>query len=501
MGAVGQDIISATVGYALKYKNRSKSSPNLPQRVAVLCEANNANQADLNTEEWEATSLQAVGARYGYGSPAYIIARVALPGLGGIPLVFYPQEEAVGATAKAYSVTPIGTATANATHTIVLSGRRGIDAQFLSFTVNVGDGPAEISAKISDVVSKVIGSNFDPAATEYECNLTSKWKGLTANDLKVRIDTNEKDAGITYTVASEQDGAGTPDIAAALALMEPKWNTIIVNSYSTQTDVCDALEAWNGIPDDDTPTGQYQGTKMKPAIALTGSVDEDPSDFTDARKAEVTIVICAAPNSEGLPMEAAANAAVLQAKTQQDTPELDIIYQNYPDMPGPSDGDIGAMADHEERDRIVKKGCSTVQYVNGKYQIVDFVTTFHPDGELIPAYRYARDLSVAFQIRFTYLNLEKQFVKGKVIVEDDATVYKDKQVVSPSSWKAALYDMHDDLIGRALCVDPENFKEQLSVEISGTNKDRLDTSMETTLTGIARISATENTISFKFGSN
>lgn len=501
MTAVGAERISATTGWALKSGDFSVVSPNLPQRVAVLCEANDANQSDLDTSEWQATSLKAVGARYGYGSPAYAVARIMLPLLGGIPLVYYPQEAANGATAQIKTLTPTGVATANATHTVIVAGRKGVDAQSYNFTVNVGDTSADITGKIADALNAVLGCPYSAADTEYEVVLTSRWSGLTANGLDIDIETNGNDAGITYAVTDDQAGAGTPDIADALESMKSKWNTVVVNTYGLETTICDALEAWNGIPDDTTPTGQYVGTVMKPAIVICGTVSEDESTFTDARKDQVTLALAPAPNSPALAMEAAANAAALQAITQQNTPELDIIYMSYPDMPVPADGNIGAMSDYNERDRIVKLGCSTVDLVNGKYQIIDFVTTYHPEGELVPAYRYVRDLSIAFQIRFNWSLIENLYIKGKVIVNDDDTVNKDKQTIRPSTVKALAIDMAEDLIGKALIVDATFFKQNLTVQISSTNKDRIDTSFKTKISGIARINATENTIGFNYGSN
>jgi glutamate carboxypeptidase len=71
----------------------------------VLAEANTDNQATLDTNGFKLTSAQQAGERYGYGSPAHIIARILLPstggGVSGIPVIVYPQEETGSATSKA----------------------------------------------------------------------------------------------------------------------------------------------------------------------------------------------------------------------------------------------------------------------------------------------------------------------------------------------------------------------------------------------------------------
>jgi len=97
---------------------------------------------------------------------------------------------------------------------------------------------------------------------------------------------------------------------------------------------------------------------------------------------------------------------LLFARKSQDTPNLDVGGSSYSDMPVPQDGDIGSMADYENRDLFVKKGCSTVDYVSGKYQVQDFVTTYHKLGEVPPQFRYCRNLMLDFNVRYGYYLLE-----------------------------------------------------------------------------------------------
>src|ERR1044072_6699111 len=186
--AVGAERIAAVVGYIVKKGDFRLSSPNLPQRVAVICEANHANQATLSLDPWESTSAQAAGARYGYGSPAYLIARILQPlsggGLGGIPLVFYPQAAAAGATSKILKLTPSGTANGAGTHTLIIAGRDGLDGQFYNFTVAEGDTASQLTEKMVNAVNAVLGSPVTGIDYDYEARFESKWKGETANDIR-----------------------------------------------------------------------------------------------------------------------------------------------------------------------------------------------------------------------------------------------------------------------------------------------------------------------------
>jgi len=76
----------------------------------------------------EVTSAAEAADLYGYGSPIHSIMRILRPttgdGVGGIPTVVFPQVTAGGATATVRAWTVTGTATSNATHTVVVNGRK-----------------------------------------------------------------------------------------------------------------------------------------------------------------------------------------------------------------------------------------------------------------------------------------------------------------------------------------------------------------------------------------
>ncbi len=499
--AVGLERISKVVGYKLTTGNFSDSTPNLPQRILLLAEANAANQADLDTDPWEATSAQMAGARYGYGSPIYNIMRILRPisgdGVGGIPIVIVPQEEAPSATSKVYELTPTGTATGNGTHTIIIAGRRNVDGFSYNVNINTGDTASVIAGKISDAINNVLGCPMIASDIGYNVTLESKWKGETAEHLTLSVDTNGNALGITYAIEDAETGSGTPDLATALATVGNQWDTLIINSYGAIDDVMDVFEAWNGRPDPETPTGRYTGIVMKPAIVLTGSVLEDPSSITDARKTEVTIAICPAPLSLGQPMEAAANMCVLEARQAQDNPHLDVSGRSYPDMPTPTA--IGVMDNYNDRDLIVKKGCSTVQLVSQRYQVMDFVTTYHPEGELIPQFRFVRNLVIDFNVRYGYYLLEQQSVVDHVIASDNDIVSASK-FIKPKQWKAVLFQYAVDLGRRALIVEVPFMQQSIDTGLSTTNPDRLETFFRYKRSGYARISATTAEAGFNTGS-
>lgn len=498
--AIAIERISRIVGYKIKKGDFRETSPNLPQRIVIFGEANLANQGDLDTDPVEITSAKQAGELYGYGSPIHSIMRILRPvsgdGVGAIPTIVIAQAEAGGSAAKVMTITPSGVANKNGTHYVKVSGRTSVDGLVYAINIEDGDTVADITAKIEDAINGVLGSPVGAVSTDYEATLTTKWKGLTAQGLNVSVDTGDDDLGLTYVVNQTVAGSGTPSIAAALALLGDEWSTIVLNSYGLVTSVLDALENTNGRADAEPPTGRYVGTVMKPFIAVSGSVVDDPSSITDTRLDDMTIAVAPAPLSEGFAYEAAANMVYLFAIQAQANPHLDVAGKYYPDMPVPTS--IGSMADYGNRDTIVKKGCSTVSLSAGKYQIQDFVTTYHPLGEATPQFRYCRNLMVDFNVRYGYYLLELINVLDHAIAENDETVSV-ATVVKPKQWIQILNAYADDLVSRALIVEGDFMKNSIEVSISEVNPDRFETYFRYKRSGFVRQAATTAEAGFNYG--
>lgn len=498
--AVGTERISRVVGYKITKGDFSNTTSNLPQRIALLGEANTANQSTVVFDEGiEINTPQAAGNLFGYGSPIHMAMRILksnTSGVGGIPVIVYPQEAAAGSVANEQSITVTGTADANTTHTVVIGGREILDGDSYAFNIEDSDTPTDVAIKIVDTVNNVLSCPFTAANVAGVVTLTAKWTGLTSQDLTVSISTGDEDAALTYVVAEETVGSGTPTITDSLDNFGDEWNTIVVNTYGIVTATLNELEAFNGKPDATLPTGRYTGIVMRPFVAISGSVSDENISVTDARKAEVTNAIAPAPLSKGHPLEAAANMTVLFARVSQDNPNLDVAGKTYPDMPTPTN--IGTMKDYNNRDAYVKKGNSTVSLSMGMYKVEDFVTTYHPDGETPPQFRYPRNLMIDFNIKYGYYLLQELYVVDHSISANDDIVTAEK-VVKPKSWTAVINEYADNLALRALIADSAFMKDSIVVNISTTNPDRLETFFRYKRTGFARIASTTAEAGFNFG--
>ncbi|MCH9621001.1 MAG: hypothetical protein S4CHLAM20_04150 [Chlamydiia bacterium] len=503
--AVSPGRVSRVVGYQLEKGDFREVSPNLPQRIAILGEANIDNQGSLDTTPRQITSAQEAGELYGYGSPIYAMMRILRPvsgsGVGGVPTVVYPQAEAVGAVAAERSITVSGSPTSNGVHYVKINGREQIDGDDYAVSITTDDTPTTIAAKISDAINGVLKSPVKAVSAAAVSTVTAKWASVTSEQLKIEMSTGDTDLGVTYVVASEAVGSGVADISDALNNFGNEWSTIVINSYDEAKFA--ALEAFNGVPGS-TPTGRYSPIVFKPFVSMWGSVDSDKDNIiaiTDAtaRKSQLTNCLCPAPNSQGFTFEASANGAFLAAVTFESNPNLDVSNKSYPDMPVPLDGNIGDFSDYENRDLMAKSGASTVDLINGLYTFMELITTYHPDGENPPQFRYVRNLvGIDWNVRFGYYLLEQLYVIDHSIAENEQATTAE-MVVKPKQWLGVVNSYADDLATRNLIVDPEFMKSSIKAGTGEENPDRFETSYSYKRSPYARISSTTATAGFQFG--
>lgn len=516
--ALDAQLVSQVVGWQVKPGDFSNVTRNLPQSIVMIGEANNANQSDFDENEIRSfLTAKEVADRYGFGSPLHMMARMLRPsggGVGSIPTVAIPQKEADAAAAKQIDVTPTfssGTApTSNVTHFLEINDRLGIDGENYSFTITTDDDIAQICGKIEDAINNVTSAPVTATSdgtttsggTATKVTLETKWLGITAQETTVSVFVDEKPINISYATSEAQAGAGTQAVTNAVNQFGEEWRTIIVNSYADTGTVLNDLENVNGKPDADSPTGRYKEQVFKPFVALTGTTSSDISSSpflgidTSGRKTEVTNVIIPAPDTNYYTMEIAATAARSLSVQAQNEPHRDLSGRPMLRIDPPDS--IGDFADYTKRDALVKDGKSTVVSRNGQFEFNDIVTTYRPDGEIPPQFRYVRNLIIDWNIRYQYYLLEQTYVVGKTIAADGDTVSV-SGVVKPKDWQARVAGLADTLGERGLIADPDFMKESITVEISSTNPDRFETRFRYKRTGLGRISDTVVEAGFNLG--
>jgi len=491
--SVSQNRIAAAVGYMLTSGNFNTTTDNLPQRINILGEANHANQGALVADTpAQITSATQAATLYGAGSPIHAVCRILFPINGGgtnVPVYAYPQAEADSAAARIQTITVTGPATAGGTHYVNVGGRNNVDGAYYQVNIASADTATAVATKIKNAINAVAGSPVTATSSGAVVTVTTKWYGLTAETLGLTMDASlAPSTSLTYTVAETQAGVGTPSVTNALTLFGSEWGTQIINCYGENATVCTALEAANGFPAQSGGTGRFAGITFKPFVALTGSVDDDPTSFTSPRSAQCTIAICPAPLSPAQHYEAAANMAVLSGNTWANDPKDDVYGQVYPDMPLPPAGTVPAMMNYNIRDTYVQAGCSTIIIEQNQWKVQQFVTTFF-DGTLTPAYRFARNLMIDFNIAYGLKLIEITNVQGATICKDSDNVNAAK-IIKPKQLKGLIFDYIDQIVTKAWIADDTFSKNSVTVIINPSNNNRLDNTWSYKRTGTAYILAT-----------
>ena len=118
--AINANQVSAVVGYEVQAGFGDAFTGSLPSRIGILAEIPDT-VTDL--EPFQFTNANAVGRKYGFGTPAHIVSRILRrasgDSLGSIPTIVYPVAQAAGASATTFVIEVTGTATDNETHTVM----------------------------------------------------------------------------------------------------------------------------------------------------------------------------------------------------------------------------------------------------------------------------------------------------------------------------------------------------------------------------------------------
>ena len=496
--------------YALGYADTQTAGNNLPQRVAVLTPISSSKAIGFvgYNKPHTVTSMTEFYNLFGI-CPGFYATRILKPtaggGLGAIPLDIYPIEEADGALPAVGSIGVAGPADANATHQIIWKGRTTIEGRRTQIVVADEDTPAEIRDKwIAAINANIFAPCTAAVASEgVAVELTSKWTGLTANEIDFTIDVGDEDAGITYSITSPTGAEGAEEITDALNNFGNVWTTKVVNVFGE--DYFDDFATANGLPDTTTGgTGRWTAILAKPFVCYTGSTLVSATDLialAAGRENDLTNTIAPAPASPGYEFEAAANMVAVVAPVWNNAPRASESNRSYPDMPAPFLNTIGETQDWLVRDNLVANGVSTVTYTQSAGYTIQSLIVFRRPGDQPPLaidWSYVRDLVLDWNVLYNFKIKEALYLLDKTIAKD-TDVIKVDGVVKPKDWKAILFGLWEALAFEAIITDVDYAKANTSVSVSGTDPQRMNTTFFYKRTGVVRKASTTSFTGFSFG--
>ncbi len=460
---IDSSAVARVLGISVEYAPLSSGAAlYLPQRIALVGQG--ATASTYSATKRRVFSAGEVGSLYGYGSPLHLAAlALYAEGVGTVPVTVYPLTDHGSGAAADGDLTPSGTATKITTLRLriggILSDAFTVAAgAVVAATVNAAMKTA-IDAVLAMPVTAVVGTGDDAG----KLLLTSKWKGASANAIKVEV-LGELN-GVTFAITQPADGATNPSVSTALAQVGNVWETCVINCLDVaDTTNLDLYKTWG-----DARWGELV---RKPPKVFTGGTFTSVANATavsSTRRTDRINYLLNAPSSPTFPAAVASAEVAKLARQATNNPAHG--YGSQPCVsiiPGP-DGD---QWDYSQRDAAVKLGCSTVEVRDEVVYMADTVSMYRPTGEEPPAYRHAVDVVKLENIIFNFdlVFSRPEWDSAPLIPDEEPTT--NPTAKRPKDVKATANGITDALADAAIVVNRKAIKAATTATIDPSNSKR-----------------------------
>ncbi len=335
-----------------------------------------------------------------------------------------------------------------------------------------------------------VGDEFVISVPATNVVLTSKWKGVSANDIYIEV--LGEDYGTAFAVTQPTGGLANPDVSEALEQIGDVWETLFLNALNVSDTT--ALDAFADLGE-----ARWGELVRKPFLAFCGNTEVEVEDATavcSTRRDDRVNVQLVAPGSTDLPFVVAARQLAMIARVANNNPPKNYARQR---ATGLTPGADSEQWDAAERDQAVKLGSSTIEVKDGVVNISDVVTFYRPSGDPTPAYRFVVDIVKVWQVLFNLALIfeAEEWASAPLIPNDQPTV--NPAVRKPKDAVAAVHAMHDSLALNAIISDPDFAKANTSSAIDSQNPKRLNVSTTYKISGNTNIVNVTNKFGFYYG--
>lgn len=358
---------------------------------------------------------------------------------------FVALDDNAGGVKATGTITLTGAPTAAGTLAIYIVGQQ------VEIAVNVGDTLTAIAANIVTALGLVPTLPVTATSAVGVVTLTSKWKGLTGNDIDVRINYEANDdvtpPGLAVAIAPMAGGTTNPTVAAVIAALGDNWFTDIVMPYTDSANLA-AFEAelvarWGA-------TRQNDGTLWS-GIRGTFSAIDTFGLTQDSQFAQFP-ALSTSPTPAYL--AAAIEAEVCSNSLEQD-PALPLSTLQLPGLLAPAETDRFTW---QENNVLLNAGISTLTYDRqGNTYIQQMITSYQTNSSGVEdtSYLYTEDVATASYIRYAInTHLALKFPRYKFSATEIA-VQPGQLIATPMKIRGELSVVFQDLQDEGIIVDAE----------------------------------------------
>ena len=501
--AISPDARARVVGTKVLFQNlRPLGLDFLPQRIAVLGvpQWSKLDNGEVDSAKKTILSVEEAGEAYGYGSDIYDMVKQLLPadgnGVGTIPITVYPIMQQVGG-APLLEPDSSGTITVAGTDPTTVEGQYIVHINGHStdvITVPIGSTPTNVAALLEAAVDAVFDMPATANALAAVCEIDPKTSAPHNDEMRIEVEVLV-DGGNTFAIVAPGAASQNLDVETPLSQMAEDWDTVLIYSgLISETAAMASIKAfgqnrWGSLIN--KPLVCFMGDRNT-AIPSAGS-GTDATAFLDNE----IISLTSAPDCDNGPYEIAAAVAAQVAIVANENPAKDYGRRKLENLvPG---SDLNQW-DYAERDTALKRGNGSTVIRDGVINLSDTITTYHPNGQKDPAYRYVCDIMKLMNILY-YLDQEfnqEKWDGAPLIPDGQATINRDAK--RPKDAKGAIAGIIGNAALNALISDPDTAKASIVAAISSTNPKRLDTRFTVQLAGNTNIISIDFNFGFFFGS-
>ena len=445
----------------------------LTQRISMIGQYDPAKTSVVDYVPKKIEDSDHAADLYGFGSMLHLMALKVFKGIStsGVDVFAHPVPDDGSGVAATGDITATGTASSSGVIFVYISGQR------IPVVVNKDDTQDDIAISIAAAISAKLNAPTTAVVngvTTNQVDLTSKWKGLSANDITIKLnlggdlEANQAPGGVTIAITDMASGALNPDPSDAFTNMGDTWFTRLVYPYDDATNL-DIL--------DDAGDVRFQPDVRRFFLGVIGSVKDKTDFITQASSRnspwETFVPAHLSPN---LPFEiAAATVGVTSVRAQAD-PARPYKGMELPDIIAGYENDQLTYADKND---ITEAGGS-VTYIDtfGNVRILDLNTTLTLNAIGGEVEQWARRTLAWSNNQAKVFSLESLFLREPFIaakIVDDDAVTSQQYAISPRKLKSFITGLIDGLwIPQAWSKNRDAIIAGMITEIDALNPERLN---------------------------
>lgn len=382
------------------------------------------------------------------------------------------QQPAEGSVAKG-SINVSGTATDAGIYSLLIAG------QEVNVGVNFDDAAATVAQNIADKINSIGSLPVTANASAEAVTLAAKWKGQTGNDISIFENTtnrstefDERPTGLTLTFDNFlSGGTGVPDWTAAIAALGdenykfvslPHTDTGTIKSWATEFGFDDTGrwgwirmlygQIWSAKRGNYADLISFGKTLNYPTLSFLAIEKNSPTPVWEWAAAYTARAAAAFTIDPARPLQTLTLLNILPAKKEE-------------------------RFSKTERNGLASNGLATQTVFNNETPQIDREQTsyqFNSYGRPDNSYEVATTLSTLDEVLTRLGNsITSKYPRHKLA--DDGTFYASGQaIITPTTAKAELVTEYSRMVYDGLVENLRDFKNNLIVQRSDTNPNRLE---------------------------